>query len=351
MVLSYYLWKYPYKILWKISKYLGKQVKIAVYIAEEMDYIVLESVIKHLPEVDYIATKSSIIKFLNTKGIHNIHRLAFPEIIIMCRHSTHRFPEEKIIKFGFRHGVYHFKAFAGTKYYNAFNLYFMTSPKEVDIAEQLGIHCTKSIGFPKLDNAFNGSISEEQLEKYKKEAGLEYNKKTIIFSSTWDGSGMSAVEKWADKLHLFTSEYNILVTLHPWVSEKYVRMVKSNKNVFFIDGPDVLPWLMIADVMVGDISSIIGEFCALNKPIVTFKISNAKRIVPEILDILSNISIQIDDTSMLGAALKHSIENPQEKSDERRKANSIMFDKLDGCAGRRAAYEIIDYCRNIGISI
>lgn len=337
MVLSYYFLKYPYKLLWRLKRLFGKPCKVAVYIADPMDYIVLQPVLFHLPPVTFVAKNAKSIKYLKSKGIDDIRRFCFPDAVIMCRHSTHKFPEERILKVGFRHGAYHFKAFAKSRYYNSFDMYFMTSQHEVDQAIDLGIDSARSIGFPKLDPAFNGKLDESKLDTCRRKAGIDNSKKTIIFSSTWDGSGMSAIDKWVSRLDEFTIKYNVIVTLHHWVSQKYIRMISSNSEVYLVDDPDVLPWLMIADLMVADMSSIIAEFCALDKPIVTFKISHGDRIVPEVVEIVSKISTQVNEVYELNDAIDHALENPDEKTTERKEANSRMFDSLDGKAGLRAS--------------
>jgi len=116
-----------------------------------------------------------------------------------------------------------------------------------------------------------------------------------------------------------------------------INKLKSIKKAFFIEDFNVTPYIMIADILVGDYSSLIGEFCAFNKPIITFKVSPSKRTIPEILEILANISIQIDHFDQIFDAIKKCIENPNDKFEEREKTNKILFYSLDGKAGFRAA--------------
>lgn len=100
---------------------------------------------------------------------------------------------------------------------------------------------------------------------------------------------------------------------------------------------------MIADVLIGDYSSIIGEFCAFNKPIITFKVPDSERTIPEIQELLKEISLQINDKEELENAIKLSIDNPNDKAANRDRANKILFYALDGQAGIRAAEEIKSY--------
>ncbi|MFZ0389766.1 MAG: hypothetical protein WAN36_04855, partial [Calditrichia bacterium] len=66
----------------------------------------------------------------------------------------------------------------------------------------------------------------------------------------------------------------------------------------------------------------------------------APRKLAEIEYLLQEISYRISDPEDLPAAIARCLQYPHEKEAGRRKANRMMFDELDGNAGRRAA-EII----------
>jgi len=337
MVFTYYLYKYPYKLAWYLLKFLNKNSGVVAYCADPLDYIVLKPVLFNLPDIPVIAKNRRTVAYLQKQGISCNRLPCFPRAVIMGRHAAHKFPEEKIVKIGFRHGAYYFKAFANAKYYNAFDLFFLTCQKEVEEAVKTGIEPARAIGFPKLDPVFNGSINEQVIKSVSNRANLNPGKKTIIFTATWDKSGMSAIHRWIDKVHNFTNAYNVLITVHPWTSKKYLNRLKKTDGVFFIQDPDVLPYLVIADVLVGDTSSIIAEFCVMDKPIITFKVAETKRSVPEITQLLKEISIQVESVNELQNAIEYSFKNPGERSKERQKASQMMFDQLDGQAGKRAA--------------
>lgn len=337
MIFSYYLYKYPYKLIWYFFKLLNRNPALVVYCADPLDYIVLKPVLKYFPQVE-IAVKNRVTARYLLKQKLNIKRMpCFPKAVILCRHATHKFPEEKIIKIGFRHGAFHFKEFANARYYNAFDLYFMTSEKEVEEAKTKSIKTARAIGFPKLDLLFNGSINDDRLKITFCKTKLDQNKKTVIFTATWDKSGMSAIHLWVDRIHEFSENYNVLVTVHPWTSKKYVERLKKIAGIFLIQDPDVLPYLMIADVLIGDTSSIIAEFCVLDKPIITLKVAETDRTVPEIVRLLKDISYQIENVDQLKDVIEYNLNNPEERSKQRQKANRMMFDQLDGQAGKRAA--------------
>lgn len=349
MPLAYYIYKYPYKLIWHILKTFRRKPKVVFYCADPIDFIIFKPVQKYLPEIPIVAKNKRTANYLKQNNIKYRKMPSFPDAVIMCRHAAHKFPERKIVKVGMRHGAYHFKRFTNPRNYNAFDLYLLTSSAELKFAKSLRISSAKAVGFPKLDSAFDGTYDNDYLINLKNNMNLDKNKKTVVFSATWDKSGMSAIDKWYNKLDRLSKLYNILVTVHPWTLKKYIQRLKSYSTIYFIESPDILPYLMIADVLVSDTSSIIGEFCALDKPIITFRAPLGKRSIPEIREMIKNISIQINDFEEIYDAIKRCLKNPMEKSPERKAANKIMFDNLDGKAGKRAAGEIEKLLKEKGL--
>ncbi|MCD8479376.1 MAG: hypothetical protein LRZ88_03495 [Candidatus Cloacimonetes bacterium] len=90
-----------------------------------------------------------------------------------------------------------------------------------------------------------------------------------------------------------------------------------------------------------DSSSVIGEICALDKPMISWVLPPTERDVPEITKILEQCSIRVSCFEELEAALERAISNPDEHAQARQNANQIFFDQLDGRAGERSASHII----------
>lgn len=340
MVFSYYLYKYPYWLIWKLVRLFKKNPELVVYCADPLDYVVLKPVIDHLPESIWLAKNGKTARYLQSQGIAARRMPSFPRAVITCRHAAHKFPVVEIIKIGFRHGAYHFKAFARARYYNSFDCYFVTSQTEAKLARAHGITSAFAIGFPKLDPLFDGTFDAARLDAYKKLARIDSQKRTLFFTATWDKSGMSAIEKWIDRLHQLTPKYNVLVTVHPWISKKYVRMLRNMAGIFFIESQKVLPYLLLAEVMIGDTSSILAEFCALDKPIITFRTTPARRTDPDLENLLEQFSARIDSFDELQDAIEFELQNPDNKSQDRRAATKIMFDDPAAGAGKKAAEKI-----------
>lgn len=340
MTPAYYLYKYPYKLGFYIAKLFNRNKGLVFYCGDPLDYEMFVPIKKHLPKIDIVAKNKKTRNYLTKNGINFLRMPVFPKAVIMARHAPYKFPVKSIIKIGFDHGLYQFKRWTSPENYNRFNAYFVSSPEQVKIARTLNITSTKAIGYPKLDNAFNGTYNEVYLNKIKTELNLAPNKKTIIFTSTWNIDGLSALDRWIDRVGELSEEYNVLVTVHTWTAKSKIDLLKSIKGITFLDKFDVTPYIMIADVFVGDYNSLIGEACALNKPIITFRVPESKRSIKEVRKMIESISIQIDSFDEINQAIFSSVGNPDEKIEEREIANSIMYLALDGEAGKRASEEI-----------
>ena len=340
MAPAYYIYKYPYKLGWYIVKLLKRNKELVFYCADPLDYEMFIPIKRHLPKVEIIAKNKKTRNYLEKKEIPYLRMPTFPKAVIMARHAPHKFPVEQIIKIGFDHGLYQFKRWTSPENYNRFDRYFVSSNEQVENAKTLGITTTKAIGYPKLDNAFNGTYSENYLDNIKVDLNLDKNKRTIIFTSTWNIDGLSALDKWIDRVGELTEKYNVLITVHTWTDKSKIEKLKKTKNAFFLDKFDVTTYLMIADIFIGDYNSLIGEACALDKPIITFRVPESKRSIKEITNMIESISIRIGEFDEIHGAIEQSLNNPDELKSERERANKIMFYALDGNAGKRATKEI-----------
>ncbi len=339
--LSYYLLTIPYTFIWKVLTIFRKQKQIHFYCDAYLDYVIFENVRPYLSEIKIVAKNKKVQKELVNYGIESILWPTFPDVIIMTRHAFHKFPSKRIKKLALNHGAYHFKNFIKAKRYNAFDMFLFTSEHEVQKAKDFGITCAHSGGYPKLDS-FWFADTDEKVKDLKNRLKFNNDKANILFTATWDSSEMSAVDKWHNKLAELTDEYNVMVSLHPFTSQDYVLSIKKTKDVFYIEDSKNYLYLKLADLMITDTSSIIAEFCALDKPIITFSVKESERLTPHITKLIKEVSFQIDDFSVLKKTIKHALKNPQEKSPQRQKYNKIMFDELDGMHGKKAASKFIE---------
>lgn len=129
-------------------------------------------------------------------------------------------------------------------------------------------------GWPKLD-PYAYQLNAFDVEK--KSLLTESNtQKIILYAPTFSPSLTSApyllkeIEQLAKK-----PEYFLLIKFHDlmnisWV-QKYEELAAKYKNIKIEKNHNILKYLLMADLMVSDTSSVIYEFLLLDKPVITFK--------------------------------------------------------------------------------
>lgn len=343
MKFRYYLLFIPYSIAWYIYRYFRKECSIVIYCANLTEWYVLEPLAKQLKEAIIVSGNRYVLEHLRSNSIPVRRGPFFPKVVIMCCNYLDRFPCKEIIKIGMRFGAYNFIRTAKDKQYSNYDLYLFTSKADRETLRNNEQVNGKVVGFPKLDPAINGSFNEQYLSNLRKRLNLNQAKTTILLTSTWYRSELSAIREWYKRLKELVNFYNVLVTLHPGMDKRFIRRIQKTKGAIFIDKDNIVPHIMLADVCIGDSGSIIAECSALDKPIITFNVKHQSMIEPETDRLIKSISYPINTFSQLIIAIEYSIKNRSELQRERSAANKVFFDVLDGMASIRAAEEIRNY--------
>ena len=335
----------PYNLGWLIARRLRREHLCVLHIEDLFDWYLFQSIGQLLPNLDIVVgkpgLKEQLIPLLPEKTRIYVYPLCFPDAVIMFRNAAWKYPVPRVVKIGLEHGAYNFKKFPKAYYYNMFDLYLMTSFADERRLRAKGAASVKAIGYPKSDPLINGYYTAEKLAAFRAELGLDPDKTTLLFSSTWDGSGMSAIHKWFDKLPQLAADYNILVTLHPRMSSFYREHLGNVPQVHYVDALDIYPHLLLADVCIGDTNSLIAEFCIVDKPIITFSIEPTERTMDDVIRLIRSVSLQIDSFEQLPDAIAEALRTGKETSRARKEAIKTLIDPLDGKAGLRAAQEIL----------
>ena len=343
MVFSGYLIKGPYWVFWHLLRWLGKLDDVVFYVDSEQDYVVIEHILPHLNKpFRIVARNEKVAKTLRKKGVDARAWPAFPRLLIMARHAFHRFPIAAIKKIGMNHGIYHFKKMIRAEKYNAFDLYLFISEAEAQQAKEYGVSCGVAGGCPRKDT-FSDPHTIAASQKIKQQDSFDPQKKTLLFTATWDRSGLSAINRWIDHLPQLALQYNVFVSLHPMMSQTYFERVLAIPGIQFAQ-PHMLPAHMLAaDLLISDTSSVMAEFCGLDKPIITFRVDSGKRLTKEIKEMIQDISIGIDSVDELGGAIEQYTQNPGLKSDLRARWNKVFYGEHKGSHGKKAAAIINNY--------
>ncbi len=346
MVVSGLLIKIPYWVCWQVLRIFGRLQGVVFYVESEHDYQIIEYILPHINKpYRIVARNRHVAEMLQQRGVEARIWPAFPTLLIMTRHAFHRFPINNMKKIGLMHGPFYFKRMIKPERYNAFDLYLFTSQHVVDQAAVHGVGCGVVGGYARID-AFKDSRVIVCSQQLKSESVFSDHKKILLFSATWDGSGQSAIDRWVDDLSELSVRYNILVSIHPLMSKSYKEKVEKNKHIRVVGQHELYAAMMIADVLVCDTSSIMAEFCVLDKPVITFKVDKGHRLTPEIQSMISDISVQIEKTDELDEAIERYLKQPDLKQENRKRWTSIMFDDLLISHGVKAAAVINTYIDN-----
>lgn len=130
-------------------------------------------------------------------------------------------------------------------------------------------------GWPKLD-IYGTEKAKYEIEK---QLLLEQNNasKILLYAPTFSPKLTSAphlVEQFKSlaKNH---PDYLILLKFHPLMAENwlgvYQKLAQETPNIIFETEKNIIKFLLMADIMISDTSSVIYEFLLLDKPVITFK--------------------------------------------------------------------------------
>ena len=134
------------------------------------------------------------------------------------------------------------------------------------------------LGLPRTDIFFD----QERMAKLKEDFYQEYpmleGKKLVLYAPTFRDSQVEQPEMKLDLDELckkLPENYCVGLRLHPFVARNYEKRKQGNEllrqRVFdFSLYDDLNPLLAVADVLITDYSSIIFEYCVLEKPMIFY---------------------------------------------------------------------------------
>lgn len=150
---------------------------------------------------------------------------------------------------------------------------------ESEYAEAFGVPASKvSIeGLPRTDLFFHKDKVEERKQKFYQQYPDLKGKKLVLYAPTFrdheknDPKLMLDTEKLSKEV---PKDYVILLRLHPFVIEAYKKKRSSNilpNNVVSMSSySDINTLLLVSDYLITDYSSIIFEYCLMEKPMIFY---------------------------------------------------------------------------------
>lgn len=226
-----------------------------------------------------------------------------------------------------------------------FDLYLTQGPyftrKFLELKQKYKNFDVIETGWPKLD------IYGKELNKYDSEKKIllaEHYANTIVLYAPTFSPSLTSAEFLIDEfkqLAIHQKEYLILVKFHdlmaPQLIEAYKELSRKHENIIFAEEKNIIKFLLMADIMVSDTSSVVYEFLLLNKPVITFKSSSK--------------NIQWDnslDYKNLGEKIKLNLEKDPYKN-ERHKIVQEYHPYLDGNSAKRMVETVSSYIAENGV--
>ncbi|WP_282043978.1 CDP-glycerol glycerophosphotransferase family protein [Winogradskyella flava] len=129
-------------------------------------------------------------------------------------------------------------------------------------------------GWPKLD-----IYGKDKLlyQAEKKKLLNEHKANTILLYAPTFSPSLTSAPHLIEEIKTLSSnsDYLILIKFHPLMDNKWIEAYKelanSYSNIKFQDEKNIIKFLLMADLMISDTSSVIYEFLLLDKPVITFK--------------------------------------------------------------------------------
>ena len=128
-------------------------------------------------------------------------------------------------------------------------------------------------GLPRTDLLFQEEKKEKALKQFYQQFPQYQDKKIILYAPTFRDSELEHPRipfQGECLLEGLGEEYILGLRLHPHVANRLNQSVLSERVVNFSNYPDLNSLLFAADILITDYSSIIFEFCALQKPMIFY---------------------------------------------------------------------------------
>jgi hypothetical protein len=193
------------------------------------------------------------------------------------------------------------------------------------------------VGMPKVDCLVDGSLSRNVvLEKL----GIDPMRKVVLYAPTWSAHSSLVTMGQELVVALVKGGYAVIVKLHDrsydpqhehsggidWVSTLEPLLPEGGGHL--ATSSNSCPYLVAADVMITDHSSIGFEYLLLDRPVVRIEVPQLlaeANVNPEYVELLAEASINVRTASEALKAVERSLAGPAQKSPERRAVASDLF--------------------------
>ena len=209
------------------------------------------------------------------------------------------------------------------------------------------------VGMPRLDCLVDGSLKRDEILT---SLGIDPARKTVLYAPTW--SKYSSVATMGEEIvkRLGKAGFTVIVKLHDrsrqgddyhsggadW-GQRLLPLLEANGGVL-ATGSNSSSYLMAADVLITDHSSVGFEYLLLDRPLIRIHVPELLEktdIEPTYVQLMMEASTSVTNGDELVAAVEEGFADAGVKSESRRRVAGEMFYK-PGTATARAVAEMYD---------
>ena len=209
------------------------------------------------------------------------------------------------------------------------------------------------VGMPRLDCLVDGSLKRDEILT---SLGIDPARKTVLYAPTW--SKYSSVATMGEEIvkRLGEAGFTCIVKLHDrsrqgddyhsggadW-GQRLFPLLQANGGVL-ATGSNSSSYLMAADVLITDHSSVGFEYLLLDRPLIRIHVPELLEktdIEPTYVQLMMEAATSVTNGDELVAAVEESFSDAGLKSESRRRVAGEMFYK-PGTATARAVAEMYD---------
>jgi hypothetical protein len=216
-----------------------------------------------------------------------------------------------------------------------------------------GSEAIRLVGMPRSDCLVDGTLHRDAVLESR---GLDPSRPTVLYAPTWTpDSSLNAIGE-AVVSGLVDTGYTVLVKLHEnsfdlayensggvdWAAR--LTPILQRGTARLIREANASPWLVAADVLITDHSSVGFEYLLLDRPLVRIEMPeliNRANVPREYVDLLASASFTVHDASGVLEQVERAFADPRRGSKTRREVAAELFYR-PGSATRRAVRELYD---------
>jgi CDP-glycerol glycerophosphotransferase (TagB/SpsB family) len=212
------------------------------------------------------------------------------------------------------------------------------------------------IGMPRLDCLVDGSLERDRVLT---SMGIDPSRKTVLYAPTW--SRYSSVATMGEELvkRLGDAGYTVIVKLHDrsrqaddyhsggvdW-GKRLEPLLRATGGVL-ASGSNSSSYLMAADALITDHSSVGFEYLLLDRPLIRIhmpELLEKTDIEPTYVELMKEASTSVFDVENLLPAVEEGFANPTRRSNSRKAVASEMFYDPGGATNRAISemYDVIE---------